>query len=404
MIDGNAINQLLENAVSGGALPGVIAVVGDHDGTLYEGAFGHLSVDGEEPARMDTMLAIASMTKVITSVAALQLIERGRLELEQTVASVLPAFGELQVLEGFDGETPRLRAPASQPTVRQLLTHTSGLGYWFSSADLLRYHELEGLPDPITCRRAVLDGVPLVGDPGVRWEYGTSTDWLGQVVEAVSGQDLDAYCKQHIFAPLGMTDTTFSPSEHQRERMMALHARSPDGGLALSSVELPRDPEFFSGGGGSYSTAGDYLRFMRALLRDGELDGERILRPETVQLAFTDHLAGAPLPEIMRSALPELTNDVPALPVPQGWGLGLNLLLQDIPGMRRAGTGSWAGLFNCYYWIDRATGVTAAILTQVLPFFDMRIVQTMLEFNGAVFSGVEDVILAEEPLPAGSRD
>jgi len=388
MIDGDAINGLLENAVAGGALPGVIAVVGDRDGTLYEGAFGRLSVDGEEPARTDTMLAIASMTKAIASVAALQLIERGLVELEAPVSSVLPAFGELQVLDGFDDETPRLRAPAGQATVRQLLTHTSGLGYWFNNADLLRYHELEGLPDPISGRRAALDGVPLVGDPGVRWEYGTSTDWLGQVIEAVSGQDLDAYCKQHIFAPLGMTDTTFTPSEHQRERMMALHARSPDGGLALSSIELPRDPELFSGGGGCYSTAGDYLRFMRALLRDGELDGERILRPETVQLAFTDHLDGLPLPEITRSAL---TNDVPALPAPQGWGLGLNLLLVDMPGMRRAGTGSWAGLFNCYYWIDRVTGVTAAIFTQVLPFFDAPIVRTMLEFNGAVFSGVEAV-------------
>ena len=172
--------------------------------------------------------------------------------------------------------------------------------------------------------------------------------------------------------------------------MMALHARASDGGLALSPLELSIDPGFFSGGAGAYSTAGDYLRFLRALLRGGELDGERILAPETTELMFSDHLNGAPLPEIMRSALPELTNDVPALPVPQGWGLGLNLLLQDIPGMRRAGTGSWAGLFNCYYWIDRATGVTAAILTQVLPFFDARIVQTMLELNGAVFSGVED--------------
>lgn len=171
---------------------------------------------------------------------------------------------------------------------------------------------------------------------------------------------------------------------------MDLHARAPDGALALSSIELPREPEFFSGGAGAYSTAGDYLRFMRALLRDGELDGERILRPETVELMFSDHLSGAPLPEIMRSAVPELTNDVPSLPVRQGWGLGFNLLLEDIPGMRRAGTGSWAGLFNCYYWIDHATGVTVALLTQVLPFFDARIVQTMLALNGALFSAVED--------------
>ena len=389
-MDGRAIDTLLQGAVSDGALPGVIAVAGDRDGTLYEGAFGRLSVNGGEPARVDTMLAIASMTKAIASVAALQLIEQGRLELEQTVSSVLPAFAELQVLEGFDGDTPRLRAPASQATVRQLLTHTSGLGYTFSNAELLRYQQIEGIPNLLTLTRASLEGLPLIADPGTRWEYGVSTDWLGQVIEAVSGQDLAAYCKEHIFAPLGMSDTTFSPSEQQRARLMDLHARAPDGALALSPIELPREPEFFSGGAGAYSTAGDYLRFMRALLRDGELDGERILRPETVELMFSDHLSGAPLPEIMRSAVPELTNDVPSLPVRQGWGLGFNLLLEDIPGMRRAGTGSWAGLFNCYYWIDHATGVTVALLTQVLPFFDVRIVQTMLALNGALFSAVED--------------
>jgi CubicO group peptidase (beta-lactamase class C family) len=388
-MDSNAIDELLEDAVGNGALPGVIAVAGDRDGTLYEGAFGRLSVDGEEPVRADTMLAIMSMTKAVTSVAALQLIEQGRLELEQSVCSVLPAFGELQVLEGFDGDTPRLRAPASQASIRQLLTHTSGLAYAFGNADLLRYYRLCGI-NPLALGRAMLDGVPLIADPGTRWEYGTSTDWLGRLVEALSGQDLGAYCKQHIFAPLGMTDTTFSPSEEQRARMMELHARAPDGGLARSPFESSIEPGFFSGGGGAYSTAGDYLRFLRALLCGGELDGERILRPETVELAFSDHLAGAPLPEIMRSAMPELTNDVPSLPVRQGWGLGFNLLLEDIPGMRRAGTGSWAGLFNCYYWIDHATGVTAALLTQVLPFFDARIVQTMLAFNGAVFSAVDD--------------
>jgi len=212
-LDQDAIDGLLEAAAEDGTLPGVIAIAGDRDGTLYEGAFGRLDVDGVQPARVDTMLAIASMTKAIASVAALQLIEQGRLDLEQTVSSVVPAFKELQVLDGFDGETPRLRAPASQATLRQLLTHTSGLGYTFTNAELLRYHELEGPSGALALTRADLYRLPLVGDPGVRWEYGTSTDWLGQVIEAISGQDLDAYCAQHIFAPLGMPDTSFSPSE-----------------------------------------------------------------------------------------------------------------------------------------------------------------------------------------------
>ena len=390
-MDADRIDGLLEDAVKDGALPGVVAVAGDRDGLLYEGAFGRLSIDGDVPVRPDTMMRIASMTKAITSVAALQLLERGSLELEQPVADVLPAFGELEVLEGFDGEVSRLRAPARQATIRNLLTHTSGLGYWFGNADLLRYHELEGIPDPFSGRHAIIDDVPLVADPGTRWEYGTSTDWLGQVIEAVSGRDLSSYCEEQIFGPLGMTDATFDPSAEQRARMMALHARTADGALALSPLEMPREPEFFSGGAGAYATAGDYLRFMRALLRGGELDGERVLRPETVELAFSDHLHGAPLPTAMRSAIPELTNEVPALPFRQGWGLGLALVLEDVPGMRRAGTGSWAGLFNCYYWIDRTTGLAGALFTQVLPFFDMGVVQTLLGFEATVYTGVAAV-------------
>ncbi len=382
--DTAAIDSLLAAAAEDGTLPGVIAIAGDRDETLYEGAFGRLSVSGEEPARADTMLAIASMTKAIISVAALQLIEQGRLELEQPVSSVVPAFA--QVLDGFDGETPLLRAPASQASIRQLLTHTSGLGYTFTNAELLRYYELQGEPGTLAITRADLYGLPLIGDPGVRWAYGTSTDWLGQVIEALSGEDLGAYCAQHIFEPLAMTDTTFRPSEDQRRRMMTLHARGADGALVHSPIELPAQPEYLSGGHGAYSTAGDYLRFMRALLRDGELDGERILRAETVRQAFSDHLHGAPLPEVLPTAMPELTNEVPTLPLRQGWGLGFHLLEEDLPGMRRAGTGDWAGLFNCYYWIDRATGLSAAFLTQVLPFYDARIVQAMLGFNGALFS------------------
>jgi len=328
-----------------------------------------------------------SMTKAFTSVAALQLIEQGELELERPVADVLPAFADLQVLEGFDGDAPRLRPAASQATIRQLLTHTSGLGYWFGNADVLRYHQLSGIPDPTSGKLATLE-MSLIADPGTRWEYGTSTDWLGQVIEAVSGGDLATYCEERIFGPLGMSEATFRPSDEQAARMMALHFRMPDGGLVQNSLDFP-EPEFFSGGGGAYATAGNYLRFARALLRGGELDGERILRPETVELAFSDHLAGVGLPEVMmHSAIPELCNDVPALPVAQSFGLGFHLVLEDIPGMRRAGTGDWAGLFNCYYWIDRAAGVTGALFTQVLPFYDARIVESAGGFEQGVYAEV----------------
>jgi methyl acetate hydrolase len=385
-MDTAAMGGLLDQAVNTGAMPGVVAMVGDREGTLYEGAFGRLSVEGDEPACADTMFWIASMTKAIVSVAALQLIERGRLELEQPVVDILPAFGELPILDGFDGDVPRLRVATRPVTLRHLLTHTSGCGYWFDNPDVLRYHRVTGVPDPLSGSAEMLR-VPRLFEAGKRWEYGTSVDWLGLVIEQVGGADLNTHCRTHICEPLGMLDTTFDPSDAQRDRLMAIHDARAGRPLSLSSIALPEEQDMWSGGGGLYSTAGDYLRFMRALLRGGELDGERILRPETVQLAFTDSLQGAPLPaDGTHSAVPELTNDVPALPFKQGFGLGFSLMLEDIPGMRRAGTGNWAGLCNSYFWIDHTSGIAATLMTQVLPFFDDGVVQTLLGFEAAVYA------------------
>ena len=382
------VDELLQGASADGVVPGVVALVADRDGVAYEGAAGRLRIDDDAPATADTMFRIASMTKALTSVAVLQLVEQGRLALDQTVASVIPAFGELQLLEGFDGDEPRLRKLSREPTIQHLLTHTSGLAYWFSNADLYRWHQVTDAPDPFTGLRKCLD-TPFVAEPGERWEYGVNTAWLGLVVEAVAGQPLEAYLAEHLFEPLGMTDATFSPSAAQRARLMDIHDRTADGGLAKSKFEMPQTPEMAFGGEGAYATAGDYMRFLRAVLRGGELDGARILEPETVSLMFADHLAGAPLPEIMKSALPELTNDVPSLPFKQGWGLGLHLFLEDVPEMRRAGSGDWAGLFNSYYWLDPATGITAAIFTQLLPFFDARVVETLLQpFEVGIYAQV----------------
>ena len=290
-MDTAAIDRLFEQAVIGGVLPGVVAMVGDREGTLYEGVYGRMSVERDEPVRADTMFWIASMTKAVVSVAALQLIERGELELEQPVADILPSFGELPILEGFDGDAPRLRAATRPVTIRHLLTHTSGCGYWFDNPDVLRYHRVTGVPDPLSGSAEMLR-VPRLFEAGERWEYGTSVDWLGLVVEKLGGADLDTHLRAHICEPLGMLDTTFDPDDAQRARLMAIHDARAGEPLRPSSIALPAKQEIWSGGGGLYSTAGDYLRFMRALLRGGELDGQRILRQATVELAFTDHLQG----------------------------------------------------------------------------------------------------------------
>jgi CubicO group peptidase (beta-lactamase class C family) len=379
------IDDLLAGAIERDAVPGAVAVVAGPEGLRHVAASGTLRAGSDDEVREDATFRLMSLTKALTSVAALQLIEQGRLRLDAPVASLLPAFGELQVLEGFDGDTPRLRPPAGAATIRQLLTHTSGLGYAFGNRDLLRYLEVTGTPDAITGRHEAI-AIPLVADPGTAWNYGVSTDWLGQVVEAVSGQDLAAYLAEHVLGPLGMRDTTFVPTEAQRARMMAVHRRTPDGGLAALDFDLPRDPEFAPGGHGAYGTAVDYARFLAALLGRGALGGARILAPDTVDLALRNHLGNLSLPKVMESTMPELSHEVVSMPFEQGWGLGFHLVLEDVPGMRRAGTGDWSGLMNCFYWLDRASGVAAVWCTQVLPFFDGSVLEAVIGFEQAVYA------------------
>jgi methyl acetate hydrolase len=379
------MDELLQQASGSGAVPGIAAIVTTPDGPTYEGYAGRLSIEGDEPVTAETVFRLASMTKALASVAAMQLVEQGRLELDQPVASVLPEFRDLWVLEGFDGDQPKLRPPAHPATIRHLLTHTSGAGYAFNNKDLTRHAELTGHPHLLTGRREAI-ATPLLADPGTAWHYGVSTDWLGLVVEKVTGQTLGEYLREHVFTPLGMTDATFRPDEQLLKRTMTVHERQADGSLAVSDIDLPLDPDIDSGGSGLYATARDYERFLRAMLRGGELDGTRILESETVDLMLSDHLRGIELPELIETADPRMTNDVPALPFKQGWGLGFHLTLEDVPGMRHSGTGDWAGLFNCYYWLDRDSGVAGMLLTQVLPFFDMGVLGTLVQFEQAAYA------------------
>ena len=373
------IDGLLAEAVGGGTVHGVVAMVVDRDGVLYEGVAGD--------ANPDTLFRNASMTKAVATTGALQLIEQDRLGLDQTVESVLPEFAELKVIEGFDGDEPILREPAAKATIRQLMTHTAGLGYFFLNERLFRYGPATGMPNPLEGRKISLSA-PLINDPATDWEYGVNVDWLGLVVERITGQTLGAYLTEHVYGPLGMTDSTFRPTDEQRGRLLPVRMRAADGSLQPTELDLPADPEWDAGGHGSYGTARDYARFIRAWLNDGELDGRRVLRADTVTTAFEDHIEGIPQPEIMHSCVPELSNDVPALPVPQGWGLGFHLVKVDLPGMRSAGTGDWAGIFNTYYWIDRAAGIGGLFMTQVLPFYDARIIDTLLALEVAVYAQV----------------
>jgi methyl acetate hydrolase len=383
------IDAVLSRAAEAEEVPGVVATAATESGILYEGAFGLRDLAGGQAMTLDTVFRIASMTKAVTSVAAMQLVERGKLQLDQPIGNVLPELAAPQVLEGFDSAgAPRLRPPRRPVTLRHLLTHTAGFGYEMWDPELIRYVNVTGAPSVLTGKLASLR-LPLVFDPGERWEYGINTDWVGRAVESVAGKSLDAYCQAHIFAPLGMTDTGFVPSADQAARLARVHRRGLDGSLEPITMEPPQR-EFISGGGGLLSTGRDYLRFLQMLLHQGRLNGAEVVRPDTVGLMAQNQIGDIEL-GIMRTAMPELSNDVDLFPdIRCGHGLASVINMQPGAHGRSAGTMTWAGLFNSYYWIDPQKRVTGVILTQILPFADPDVVRLYGEFESGVYNALQN--------------
>ena len=396
---GRELGEVLDEAVRTGAVPGAAAALVTPDGTIHTAFAGLHSVDGDTPVSANTMFRYASMTKVLTTVGALQLIERGQLGFDQEVASILPDFGHLQVLEGFDGDRPLLRPPARQATVRELLNHTSGLGYFFYHPGLRRYYEVTGLPLGVGAANSPASlTAPLTADPGTVWEYGFNTDYLGLVIEKISGLRLDAYLRANVFEPLGMKDTTLRPSPEQRARLMDIHRRdAATGRLHTRDDILAADSGLDSGGAGGYGTLSDYARFACALLRGGELDGAAVLKPETVERMFTDGLGDVPFPTTWTSLDHSLVVDMELPPDEYDFTLGLMVANHDTPGMRRAGSGGWDGIFNTQFWADRATGLAVVLMTQMLPSGDEGVVGMQMEFERRVYE-----IAASAPAMTGT--
>lgn len=384
-MDTGALDRVLTAAVERGAVPHIAAVAADRDGVIYEGGAGPRTVGESGTVDGGTQFRIMSMTKMVATTAALQLREAGTLDFDTPVADILPEFADVQVLDGFDGDTPRLRAPRTPATVRNLVTHTSGLGYWFFDADIARYEKVTGIPNVLGGAGAF--AAPMVHDPGERFTYGINTDWLGKVVEAVAGAGLDVVIKEKITGPLGMDDTRFLLDEQRTANAVTVHVPGETGGWSSAGELLPQQPDWWAGGHGLYSTPRDYLRFQRALLRDGELDGERILRPETVDEAFTNQIGALDFPAEIPTTDPPITSEFNAGP---GWKWGHGLLLNtaDVPGGRRAGSGAWAGLFNSHFWIDRTTGVCASVYTNSLPFVLPETFAVYGEFEQALYASL----------------
>jgi CubicO group peptidase (beta-lactamase class C family) len=379
------LDAILQAGVDAGDVPGVVAMVATGRSVIYQGAFGVRGINAAPTMSTDTVFRIASMVKLLTSVAALQLVERGQLKLDGPAAKIDPTLGSPKVLIGFDAEgAPQLRAARKPITLRDLLSHTSGFSYQLWDANVVRYLK-------ISRNNPALPRMPLMFDPESRWAYGGSLDRVGRLVEIVSGKTLELYFRDHILAPLGMKDTGFSVTEQQRARQANLHVRKADGTLAAQPIEKRMVRKTFSGGGGIYSTAADYLTLLQALLNGGAIVGKSLLKPETVA-AMSINQIGDLEAGVLKTTNPALSNDVDFFPgVRLRWGLGHMINLDPVQDGRRAGSLTWAGLYNTYYWIDPASHIAAVIMMQILPFADQRALNLYREFEKGIYRTIKPV-------------
>lgn len=372
-----------------GRVPGVVAMVTDRDGTVYSGSAGERRIGGA-PMTEDTVFAIFSTTKAIAGTTALQCVEEGLLDLDAPAKDYAPAIGKLQVIEGFDADgSPRLRAPKTDVTTRQLLLHTGGFGYDFFNETYKRLAEDHGQPSVVTGSRASIE-TPLLFDPGTKWEYGANIDWVGQVVEGVRGKRLGEVMRERVFDPLGMQDIAFTRTPEMKTRTATIHARGADGGLTpMDDFALPDDPEVHMGGHGLYASVPEYMKFIRMWLNDGNGPHGRVLRPETVDWAVQGALVPPQKVVMLPGVIPSLSNDAEFFPgQAKDWSYTFMVNSEEAPTGRPAGSIGWAGLANSYYWIDRKNGIGGYWATQILPFADAVSFTGYMELESAVYASL----------------
>ena len=381
-------DALLRSAIAAGDVPGVAAAVTTAEGTIYESSFGVRTLGQTAPMSADTVMWIASMTKPVVGACAMQLVEQGKLGLDEPAGRIIPSLGEVRVLSGWDAAgKPLTRPPTNPVTLRRLLTHTSGYVYDIWDPEMARYHKTMEIPRAGTGRNVALT-IPLAFDPGQKWEYGIGIDWAGKMVEAVSGLRLGQYIRKNIADPLGMASTAFRITPDMRARKAKVHARQPGGGLVATETEVPQEPEFEPGGGGLYSTLSDYQRFMRMILNGGRGNGNRLLRPETVAL-MSKNAMGSLRVEMLRTQNPALSADAEFFTgTPKTWGLSFMINEETAPTGRSAGSLAWAGLANTYFWIDPKKAMGGIIMMQVLPFVDPKSLALFTAFEKSVYASL----------------
>jgi methyl acetate hydrolase len=373
-----SVDAVLADAVARGVIPGVVAMVTDRERVLYQGAFGVADASNRRPLRMDAMFRIASMTKPVTTVAAMQLLEQGRFSLDDPAGKYLPELAGLSVFESFDGRTGAytVRPVKKAVTIRHLLTHTSGLGYYFTSATVRDFKPRDG---------EQYSAGPLLFEPGERWIYGTGLDWVGRLVESLSGNTLEEYFRQHIFGPLEMSDTSYNVPDQKQARLVTVHRRRGDASFDVDPNQPPVAVTRFVGGGGLSSTATDYVHFLQMLLNRGTWRGTRILAAGSVAQMSTNQIGSVSVPAL-KTAVPERSSDFTFVADGRDkWGLGFLITTDQVPGKRSPGSLSWGGINNTYFWVDPTRGIAGVILMQFLPFADSRALAVYDSFERAIY-------------------
>lgn len=377
----SGLATLLDEAVAREDVPFAVAMVGDRDGVLWQAAAGEASAS--HAADPSTMVQLWSMSKAVGALMAMILVDRGVLTLDTPAVSVLPEFSAIKVLDEVGPDGPVLREPRRPVTLRHLLSHTSGLAYDTWDAKQAAYRAATG-SERIGSGRKSSWFSPLMFDPGAAFTYGVGAEWAGLMVAVADGRSIERICQEEIFEPLGMLDTAFEP-DGRRDRLAQLKIRDADGRFADHGLAPPPHPEVYGMGSALYGTTPDYLRLLRLVLGRGELEGVRLISPETAELLFANQIGAVSVPR-MPSHLPVLSDDLDWFPeVRKTWTAGFMRVEDDVPGRRRAGSLSWAGLLNTHYWIDPASGIAAVLVTQLLPFCDRRCLAVLDAFERAVY-------------------
>jgi len=378
-----ALSSQLSNAVIRGGTPGVVALVVSRDSVLYEGAAGKLDFTHDIGMPVNAIFSIASMTKPVTSVAIMMLFEEGQFKLDDPVSKFLPGFDNLQVITKFNEKDATYETrPAKRPmTIRHLLTHTSGIGYGFANPIEFRLTEATKKDEW---------ELPLLNDPGDKWNYGPSTALLGKIVEKITGESLEACFQKRIFQPLGMADTSYAVPAGKRSRVATKYNRINGLLQAQPARKIPSTPTPpFHGDGGLYSTAQDYGKFMQMLLNGGHLGPARILSESSVKLMGENNI-GSIFVELQPDADNQLTKPFPLGAGHDKFGLGFQIASGDpqYARFRSPGSISWAGLFNTEFWIDPVKHIGGVMMMQVLPFYDDGALRTLRDFEELVYQNL----------------